>query len=86
MTRVATRYAAALAEAQEGHKIAERAGAVRLNFGDADDPGEVARRCLDLATRYEAVAGHYRAAALAAQSAPREPRKPATYETRMGWF
>jgi len=83
MTRVSTRYAAALSEAQEGHKIAERAGAVQLNFGDADDPREVARRCLDLAARYEAAAGHYRAAALAAQNALREP---ATYETRMGWI
>ena len=87
--RIASRYAAVLAEAQEGHRIAERAGAVPMNFGDADDPDAMARRCLDIAARYDAVAGHYRAAAAEAQKARRkgEPRQqPATNESRRGWI
>ena len=85
MTRIATRYAAALAEAQEARDILKKALSVQMNFGDADNPDNLARRCLDLATRVDAAAGHYRAAALAVKRAA-EPRKADTYEARMGWI
>ena len=72
MTRIASRYAEARDEAREGLDIAKRVVSVPLNFGDADDPDKLAARLLDMATRMDAAAGHYRAAAAMAKAARRE--------------
>ena len=60
---IASPYAGALAQARRARDIAERALAVPLNFGEADDPHKLARRLLDMVARYDSAAGHYRHAA-----------------------
>lgn len=72
MTRIASRYADALKEAQAADRTLNLVRSSFVNFGDAADPDALAARLLDMVATLDAAAGHYRAAASLAKAVRRE--------------
>lgn len=70
MTRLASRYAAALDEARKGAASARKTLDAHVNFGDHRAPGELARELLEKAAALSDAASLYRSAAFFVNDAP----------------